>query len=95
MKELNGGKQMKDVWTGALTPQREKIFGKHPTQKPLYLLERIILASTREGDLIMDCFCGSGTTGVACKLLGRKFIGIDNNPEFIALAKERLIHAHA
>ena len=91
MKELNGGKQMKDVWSGALTPQREKIFGKHPTQKPLYLLEKILLASTREDDLVLDPFCGSGTTGVACKLLGRKFIGIDNDRDFIALAKERLI----
>lgn len=94
MKELNGGKQMKDVWTGTLTPQREKTFGKHPTQKPLYLLKRILLASTREGDLVLDPFCGSGTTGVACKLLGRKFIGVDINAEYIALAKERLIHAH-
>ena len=93
MKELNGGKQMKDVWTGTLTPQREKIFGKHPTQKPLYLLERILLASTVEGDLVLDPFCGSSTTGVACKLLRRKFIGIDINPEFIELSKERLIHA--
>ena len=92
MKKLNCGKQMKDVWTGALTPQREKNFGKHPTQKPLYILEKIILASTREGDLILDPFCGSATTGVACKMLGRKFIGIDNNAEFIALSKERLIH---
>lgn len=93
MKELNGGKQMKDVWTGTLTPPREKTFGKHPTQKPLYLLEKIILASTRDGDTVLDPFCGSGTTGVACKLLGRKFIGIDINAEFLALAKERLIHA--
>jgi site-specific DNA-methyltransferase (adenine-specific) len=92
MKELNDGKQMKDVWSGALTPRNEKLFGKHPTQKPLYLLKKILLASTREGDLILDPFCGSGTTGVACKLLGRKFIGIDNNADFIALAKERLIH---
>lgn len=92
MKELNGGKQMKDVWTGMLTPSREKIFGKHPTQKPLYLLKKILLASTREGDLILDPFCGSGTTGVACRLLGgRKFIGIDKDRDFIALAKERLI----
>ena len=93
MKELNDGKQMKDVWQGALTPQREKIFGKHPTQKPLYLLKKILLSSTREGDLVLDPFCGSGTTGVACKLLGRKFIGIDNDRDFIALAKERLIRA--
>ena len=93
MKELNGGKQMKDVWTGNLTPQREKIFGKHPTQKPLYLLEKIILASTVEGDIVLDPFCGSSTAGVACKMTGRKFIGIDNNAEFIALSKERLVHA--
>ena len=97
MKEINGGKQMKDVWssdlwTGGLTPPREKIFGKHPAQKPLYLLKRILLSSTREGDLILDPFAGSGTTGVACKLLGgRKFIGIENDSDFIALAKERLI----
>ncbi len=93
MKELNGGKQMKDVWSGALTPHKEKIFGKHPTQKPLYLLKKILLASTRESDLVLDPFCGSGTTGVACKLLGRKFIGIDNDRDFIALAKERIMRA--
>ena len=93
MKKLNGGKQMKDVWTGPLTPQKEKTYGKHPTQKPLYLLERILLASTREDDLVLDPFCGSGTTGVACKILNRKFIGIDNNADFIKLSKERLIHA--
>lgn len=92
MKELNGGKQMKDVWTGILTPRREKTFGKHPTQKPLYVLEKIILASTREGDLVLDPFCGSSTTGVACKMCGRKFIGIDNDADFIALSRERLIH---
>ena len=90
MKELNGGKQMKDVWTGTLTPQSEKTHGKHPTQKPLYILERIILASTREGDTVLDPFCGSSTTGVACKKLGRKYIGIDNNSEYINLSIERL-----
>ena len=84
---------MKDVWSGALTPHKEKIFGKHPTQKPLYLLKKVLLASTREGDLVLDPFCGSGTTGVACKLLGRKFIGIDNDRDFIALAKERIMRA--
>lgn len=92
MKEQNGGSQMKDVWTGALTPSREKEFGKHPTQKPVYLLERIVQASTREGDLVLDPFCGSSTTGVACKRLHRNYIGIDNNPEYIALSKERLSH---
>lgn len=94
MREMNGGKQMKDVWTGNLTSHNEKIHGKHPTQKPLYLLKKIILASTKENDIVLDPFCGSGTTGVACKILNRKFIGIDNNPEFIELSKERLVHAN-
>lgn len=93
MKELNGGKQMKDVWTGNLTSPKEKTFGKHPTQKPLYLLEKIILASTAENDLVLDPFCGSGTTGVACKILNRNFIGIEIDENFIKLSKERLIHA--
>ena len=90
MKELNGGKQMKDVWTGALTPKREKSEGKHPTQKPLYILERIILASTNEGDLVLDPFCGSSTTGVAAKRLGRRYIGVDSEKEYIELSARRL-----
>lgn len=90
IKELNGGKQMKDVWTGTLTPQSEKIYGKHPTQKPLYLLERILLASTHEGDLVVDPFCGSSTTGVACKKLGRSYIGIDHELDYINLSMRRL-----
>ena len=90
MKEQNDGKQMKDVWTGSLTPQREKTLGKHPTQKPLYLLERIIEASTNPGDVILDPFCGSSTTGVAAKLLGRKYIGIDKEKDYIELSIKRL-----
>lgn len=90
MKEKNGGKQMKDVWTGPITPAKEKKHGKHPTQKPLYLLERIIEASTNEGDLVLDPFCGSSTTGVAAKKLNRKYIGIDNSMEYITLSKKRI-----
>lgn len=92
MKNINGDKQMKDVWTGALTSPTEKRFGKHPTQKPEYLLERIILASTRENDIVLDPFCGSSTTGVVCKRLKRKYIGIDNNEEYLNLSVERLVH---
>lgn len=92
MKELNGGKQMKDVWTGSLTKKSEKKEGNHPTQKPLYLLERIILASTNEGDIVLDPFCGSSTTGVACQQLGRNYIGIDSNSDFIELSRRRLEH---
>ena len=81
---------MKDVWVGSLTPKREKSEGKHPTQNPEYLLERIILAASREGDLILDPFCGSSTTGVVATRNGRKYIGIDNSIEYIELSKRRL-----
>lgn len=81
---------MKDVWTGALTKPSEKKEGKHPTQKPEYLLERIVLASTEEGQVILDPFCGSGTTGVEALRLGRKFIGIDVNEEYLQISKRRL-----
>ena len=88
---INEGKQMKDVWAGGLTPQREKVFGKHPTQKPLYLLERIIDAASQPGDLIVDPFTGSSTTGVAALSRGRMFVGIDNNQAFLEISKNRLI----
>lgn len=90
MKEQNGGKQMKDVWTGSLTPQKEKKYGKHPTQKPIYLLRRIIEASTNPGDLILDPFCGTSTTGVAAKFLGRQYIGIDIEEKYIQISAKRL-----
>lgn len=92
MKQLNNGKQMKDVWTGRLTDRKEKIYGKHPTQKPIYLLERILLSATKEDDVVLDPFCGSSTTGVACKKLKRYYLGIDSNQEYLKLSKERLIH---
>lgn len=90
MKEQNGGKQMKDVWTGPLTSPKEKSEGKHPTQKPLYILQRIIEASTLPGAIVLDPFCGSSTTGVAAKQLGRSYIGIDREQEFIELSIRRL-----
>ena len=90
MKQINGGKQMKDVWKGSLTPKSEKKHGKHPTQKPEYLLERIILAASREGDLVFDPFVGSGTTSVVAKRLHRRSIGIDWETEFLDIAARRL-----
>lgn len=90
MKEINDGKQMKDVWTGSLTKKSEKVEGKHPTQKPEYLLERIILAATEEGQIVLDPFCGSATTGVEAIKNRRKFIGIDNCEEYMEIAKRRL-----
>ena len=81
---------MKDVWTGALTKPSEKTEGKHPTQKPEYLLERIILASTEPEYVVLDTFCGSGTTGVEAVRFGRKFIGIDVSEEYLDISKKRL-----
>lgn len=81
---------MKDVWIGALTKPSEKKEGKHPTQKPEYLLERIVLASTEEGQVVLDPFCGSGTTGVEAVRWSRKFIGIELNEEYLKISKRRL-----
>ena len=89
MKELNNNKQMKDVWTTSLTKPSEKKNGRHPTQKPLEILERIILASTNENDLILDPFCGSSTTGIAAAKLKRNYIGIDNEKEYLDLSIRR------
>lgn len=90
MKEQNGGKQMKDVWLLNLPKKVEKSKGKHPTQKPESVLERIILSSTKEGDLILDPFNGSGTTGVVAKKLNRKYIGIEIEKDFLNITKARL-----
>jgi site-specific DNA-methyltransferase (adenine-specific) len=89
MKELNNNKQMKDVWTTSLTKPSEKKCGKHPTQKPLEILDKIILASTNENDLILDPFCGSSTTGISAVRLNRKYIGIDNEKEYMDLSIKR------
>lgn len=89
MKELNGGKQMTDVWRIPSVGKWEKTCGKHPTQKPLRLLYRIILASTNKGDTILDPFAGSCTTGIAANLLERNFIGIDQEKQFIELGQRR------
>lgn len=89
MKQINGGKRMSDVWNIPTTGLWEKTCGKHPTQKPLRLLYRIILASTQEGNLILDPFAGSCTTGIAANLLGRSFIGYDQSEEFLSLGVAR------
>ncbi len=89
MKQLNGGSQMTDVWRIPAVGMWEKTCGKHPTQKALRLLYRIILASTNEGGTILDPFAGSSTTGIAANLLGRKFIGIEQNKVFVELSKRR------
>ncbi|MBP5582939.1 MAG: site-specific DNA-methyltransferase [Bacteroidales bacterium] len=89
MKELNGGKQMTDVWRIPSVGKWEKTCGKHPTQKPLRLLYRIILASTDKGDTVLDPFAGSCTTGIAANLLERNFIGIDQEKQYLELGQRR------
>ena len=91
MKAINEGKQMTDVWRLPTIGRWEKSCGKHPTQKPLALLTRIILASTDEHDWILDPFAGSSTTGIAANLCGRRFLGIEQDYKFISLGKARRI----
>ena len=82
--------QMRSVWSIPTPSPSEKQFGKHPTQKPLALLKRIVLASTKPDDIVFDPFNGGGTTGIACKIIGkRKYIGCDLNREYIDLTIKR------
>jgi site-specific DNA-methyltransferase (adenine-specific) len=102
MKERNGGKQMRDLWQipepggdqvvwSVPTPgPREKVHGRHPTQKPLALLERVLAASSAPGDLVLDPFSGSGTTGVAALGAGCRFLGVERDPQYVDLAARRL-----
>lgn len=89
MKKLNYNKQMKDVWTLPAIARWEKSCGKHPTQKPLSVLTRAILASTEKNAWILDPFTGSSTAGIAANLLNRRFLGIDNEKDFLEISKKR------
>ncbi len=90
MKEANGDRQMKNVWRFAAPGRTEKRAGKHPTQKPLALIERCLAASTQPGDLVLDPFCGSGSTAVAALRLQRRFVGCEIEKKFARLASLRL-----
>jgi site-specific DNA-methyltransferase (adenine-specific) len=90
MKETNRGKQMKSVWEIKPPETWEKRYGKHPTQKPVALLERILLASSHEGDLVLDPFSGSGTTVLAAARTRRTAIGLELSYEFLSLTIRRL-----
>jgi site-specific DNA-methyltransferase (adenine-specific) len=83
------GKQMRSVWAIGTPKREEKVFGKHPTQKPVALLERVVLSSTNKGDVILDPFTGSSTTGVVAVKNRRKFIGIDLEKEYLEVSKKR------
>lgn len=89
MKEMNGGKQMKNLWNIMSPRKAEKKHGKHPTQKPVKLLNRIVLAASEPGDVILDPFCGSSTTGIAAIRNGRKYIGIDQEEEYLDISIDR------
>lgn len=89
MKHINGDKQMTDVWRLPAIASWEKSCGKHPTQKPLCVLSRIIMASTEPGDWILDPFAGSSTTGIAANLLERRYLGIEREKEFAEMSKAR------
>ncbi|HVP66424.1 MAG TPA: DNA methyltransferase [Anaeromyxobacteraceae bacterium] len=105
MKERNGGKQMRDLWAVSERPDpggeqvvwalptpgpREKVLGRHPTQKPYSLLERVIASSSSPGDLVVDPFCGSGTTGVAATAAGRRFVGMERDERYLQLSARRI-----
>jgi len=90
MREYNNGKQMKDVWTTPVINKKERTFGRHPTQKPISIITRMVEASTAENMTILDPFVGSGTTAVACQMLKRKCIGIDLSSEYLEIAKRRV-----
>lgn len=89
MKKLNGDKQMRDVWKLPAIARWEKSCGKHPTQKPLSVLTRLILASTKPNAWILDPFTGSSTTGIAGNLANRRFLGIDMDEDFLEISKKR------
>lgn len=89
MKKLNNDKQMKDVWRLPAIAPWEKSCGKHPTQKPLSVLTRLILASTKPKAWILDPFAGSSTTGIAANLTNRRFLGIDQEEDFLKMSKRR------
>jgi site-specific DNA-methyltransferase (adenine-specific) len=90
MKRANAGKQMQSLWRIQPPSAREKRYGKHPTQKPEALLERILAASTDAGDLVLDPFCGSGTTAVACARNGRRFAGFELDESYLKIAVKRI-----
>ena len=81
-------KNYTDVWTFNITSSSEKTY--HPTQKPIALIRRIIQTSSKEGDVVLDCFMGSGTTAVACKQLRRQYVGFEIDSNYVEIAQKRL-----
>jgi modification methylase len=96
MKKMNGGKQMKDTdWVFGLCKGKERLKDEngikaHPTQKPLKLIQQVILAASNKGDIVFDPFMGSGTTAVVAEATGRKWFGVEKDETYVALAKDRI-----
>ena len=86
----NEGKALHDFIETSVTPKSERAFGKHPTQKPVALMEHFVKTLTNPGDLVIDPFMGSGTTGVACNALERNFVGFEINEEYYEISKKRM-----
>ena len=87
----NPSSQVSSIWRIPTVPRHEKLHGHHPTQKPLRLVRRVLLASTHQGNLVFDSFTGSGTTAVAAKELNRAFVGAELEEEFSQLAARRIL----
>lgn len=90
-KEMNGGKQMRNLWEFPVTPARERAAGKHPSQKPLALLERAVLLASRPGDLILDPFGGAGTLALAAEKHARRWLLIESVDEYAEIARRRVV----
>ena len=90
----NNGKALHDFYETSVTPAGEKKYGKHPTQKPISLMEHFVAVLSNEEDIILDPFMGSGSTGVAAIKNGRYFIGIELNKDYFELAKSRINEVH-
>lgn len=93
MRAENGGKQMRTDWRFTTARPSERTHGKHPTQKPIALVERMLRASCPPDGMVLDPFCGSGTTGVAARRLGLHFIGVDIDRSYLEIARARLLDA--
>ena len=90
MKAMNKDKQMRNMWEIPLTKRSEKKYGKHPSQKPVAVVNRLVLAGTNEDDLILDPFSGTGTTAVVAKQNNRRWVMIEKQEEYNEIARQRL-----
>lgn len=90
LKKINGDLQMRNMWDIISTPKSEKKYGKHPSQKPVDVINRLVIGCSNKDDIIIDPFMGSGTLPVVAKMTGRKFIGIDSDKKYCELAKKRV-----